>query len=80
MSLTMSMSHNNKIYYTGDASDEGTLYGKSHSAQELSISSFLPEEPLFTYTGTAGEQHNDTGGPLHLILMSYYSSLHYPCY
>lgn len=31
-------------------------------------------------TGHAGEQHNGVAGPLCLILMSYYSSPHYPCY
>lgn len=57
----MSMSHTDPSYLTtnqpgplvlcwptGSPGDEGTLYGKSNSAQELSISSFLSGEPLFT--------------------------------
>ncbi len=31
-------------------------------------------------TGPTGEQHNGVAGPLRLILMSYYSSPHYPYY
>lgn len=41
---------------------------------------FSPGSHCLLSAGQAGEQHNGVAGPLRLILMSYYSSPHYPYY
>lgn len=63
----------------------GTLDGRPNNAQDGThqwVPFSLGSHCLLSLlsTGTAGEQHNGVAGPLRLILMSYYSSPHYPCY
>lgn len=66
--------------------DEVAVCGRPNNAQRREAEGthqwvpFSQGSHCLLSTGRAGEQHNGVAGPLCLILMSYYSSPHYPWY